>query len=532
MSKALVTICSGEFFTRLAEITHPTLKAYAERIGAEFISLTDTASYRFPTFKKLELGPMLERFDRILYVDTDIIIRDDAPNLFELVPADCLGMWEESRYYDRQLSTLKFMAQVRFDGTKWDRRYFNAGVIVFSKCHRELLVAAPSARAHVDEQNWLNTQIAFRQTKMFPLPHRFNRVIFMDRLLGEDRLDAFFLHYAGFSTIFSQEDMLKLVAADLARWKQRPAGDRYPDSIVLMVDGGLGAQAAAEPTVRYARDVIYPGDRLAIVSRFPELFAHLGVPIHSTLESIDAYLTYHERRTLVPTSKYHAGVLSPHQVHPVQRAALHALGLQLPADRLRVTLPPSPADVASVAGKIRPRDVEQLILVHPGRGGQAATFPADVWQAYTDGLVQAGFAVAVIGRRVDEGHGVVEFDRSQCLDLVDRLSLAELIALVSRAPVLVSNDSGPIQLAGAFDNWIGLVAPWHHPDYVLPWRNGTQTWRSAVLERQPLWCDYLHKPSGRRHPDINLCDSARLRQCLPEPAAIVEFARRACNDRA
>ena len=375
MNKALVTICSGEFFGRLAEITHPTLKAYAQRIGAEFISLTDADKYRYPTFKKLELGPMFERFDRILYVDTDIIIRDDAPDLFELVPPDCLGMMEESRYYDRQLSTLKYMAQVGFDGTKWDQRYFNAGVLVLSKCHRELLVAAPSASAHVDEQNWLNTQIAFRKTKMFPLPHRFNRLIFMDRLLGEDRLDAYFLHYAGFSTIFSQEDMLKLVAADAARWRQRPAANRYPDSIALMVDGGLGAQAAAEPAVRYAHDVIYRGDRLAIVSQFPELFSHLGLPIHGTLESIDGYLTYHERRTLVPTSKHHGGILSPHQVHPVQRAAIHALCLQLPAERLRVTLTPAAAAAGTLAEKLRPQDANRLILVHPGRGRAAATFP-------------------------------------------------------------------------------------------------------------------------------------------------------------
>jgi hypothetical protein len=184
----------------------------------------------------------------------------------------------------------------------------------------------------------------------------------------------------------------------------------------------------------------------------------------------------------------------------------------------------------SALAKIRPADPERLVLVHPGRGTPPKTFPADVWQSYVDSLASAGYAVAVIGKQMAAEKGVVAFDRSKCIDLVDRLNLEELIALVSKARVLVSNDSGPVQIAGAFENWIGLIPTLRHPEHALPWRRGAQFWRASSLERKPLYNDYLHRPSGGSQPALGACSEARLRECLPEPAAILEFVNSAFAD--
>jgi ADP-heptose:LPS heptosyltransferase len=142
-------------------------------------------------------------------------------------------------------------------------------------------------------------------------------------------------------------------------------------------------------------------------------------------------------------------------------------------------------------------------------------------------LVDGGFQIAVIGNLRGDELKIVDFDCSQVIDLVDRLPLAELVALVSQARVLVANDSPPVQIAGAFDGWIGLVAAGRHPDYVLPWRHGAQTYRAKNLSRGALWDDYLHKPSGSVKPALDHCDPARQRECLPDPQAVVEFVKRA-----
>ncbi len=79
MKKALVTLACGHFFEQLGTITHPTLAAYAKKIGADFVVWRDAAGHAIPHYKKLDLARLLDEYDRILYVDTDVIIRDDAP---------------------------------------------------------------------------------------------------------------------------------------------------------------------------------------------------------------------------------------------------------------------------------------------------------------------------------------------------------------------------------------------------------------------------------------------------------------------
>ena len=56
------------------------------------------------------------------------------------------------------------------------------------------------------------------------------------------------------------------------------------------------------------------------------------------------------------------------------------------------------------------------------------------------------------------------------INLIDRTSIGTMMAAISRAPVLLSNDSSPVHFAGAFDNWIIVIPTCKHPDHILPFR--------------------------------------------------------------
>jgi Glycosyltransferase family 9 (heptosyltransferase) len=523
MKKAVVTIASGEYYQRMAAITHPNLRAYAEKIGADLIVWSDTSGYKIPAYKKTEIAGLLNEYGRVLYVDTDIIIRDDAPDIFAVVPEDHLGMLEEVRHVDRREATQLHMRLIGYSASVWEGKYYNTGVLVCSACHRDLFVMPPVEVNDFREPTWISMVVNARKMNVFQLPHRLNRLASLDSLYGDNRLDAWFLHYAGATAVpMQRERLLELIAHDLQTWRQTGPAYRFRKNVAIEVQGGLGDQIAAEPAVRYARDVIYRDDNLVLVSSWPEVFRHLDLPVHSQFDRVPQAAGFRRRYTRANPAARHK--LSLHQIHGTNLASHVALGVDLP---LACKTPRLSVDPAALARLVRPRDVDSLVLLHPGRGAAADTFPPDVWQSFANILTDHGFHVAVIGNREDAQLAIVEFDRSKCIDLTDKLTTRELIALISRARVLVANDSAPVQIAGAFDGWIGLIATLRHPEYVLPWRNGSQFYRARNLERAELYADYVHKPSGSRNPDLAVCDQKRLRACLPEPSAILEFVESA-----
>ncbi|QLE56565.1 glycosyltransferase [Nostoc sp. TCL26-01] len=135
--KALVTLCTGDEF-RLGQVTHPLLKAYADKIGADFIVISEfkmnLGNYNF---EKFQIYEMLEKYDRLIYIDTDIIVKPECPDLFKLVPEDKFGAFLVSDYtyfHDGAINNI----QDKLGNIGWKRTYFNAGVMVVSKCHQEI----------------------------------------------------------------------------------------------------------------------------------------------------------------------------------------------------------------------------------------------------------------------------------------------------------------------------------------------------------------------------------------------------------
>ena len=532
MKHAVITLCCGEYHQQMGAITHPTLAAYAHRIGAEFIVWSDATGHTFPHYKKMELANLLDDFDRVLYVDTDILIREDAPDIFSIVPADAMGLLDENLFVDRRIEIIRFMEQNGFDSSHWDGHYYNTGVMVFSRQHREIFVQpAVEWDGVLKEQNYLNAMISKCKLKVFALPYRFNKVYPMEPVLGEQRFDSYFMHYAGATDGMTKERLLQLIREDLEVWQKSKPEYQFRKNLAFVVDGGLGDQVAAEPAMRYARDVMHHGDNIVLVSAWPEVFRHLHLAVYPALAQVPLSAQYRVRYTRAESDPALAGRLDPDHIHRVDLASIVALDRELPQAYKTAKLSAATAAWQSAAQKIGPLDPGAIVLLHPGCGSAADTFGADAWQSYADALTSQDIRVAVIGNRSGADYGVVDFDRSRCLDLLNKLTAAELIAIVSRARVLISNDAAPVQIAGAFEGWIGLVAARRHPEFVQPWRHGSQFWRARNLERRPLYQEVSQKSPSDRQQAIDALTPERLRDYLPEPAAILDFVRAALDGR-
>lgn len=148
---AVVTVAVGDKYKWMFDITLPSIKAYSDRFGHDYICVDDSWRKRdtHPCDLKQNVWYLLHsnRYDRILYVDADIYIRDNAPDIFECVPEGTLGVYEEGchwkttnaelhrdfrdyiSHYNETMDKLGFRPVQQ----QWDNRYYNAGMFVCDK---------------------------------------------------------------------------------------------------------------------------------------------------------------------------------------------------------------------------------------------------------------------------------------------------------------------------------------------------------------------------------------------------------------
>ena len=119
-----------------------------------------------------------------------------------------------------------------------------------------------------------------------------------------------------------------------------------------------------------------------------------------------------------------------------------------------VTLEPSLAvtqEDLEEAAELVPPGPEPLIVIHPGAGDARRRWPVEKFAAVGASLAWAGARIAVIGTEPERDlvEGVINNMPVPAVNLCGEASLGGLAGLLSRAAVVVSNDSGPLHLAAA-----------------------------------------------------------------------------------
>ena len=167
-------------------------------------------------------------------------------------------------------------------------------------------------------------------------------------------------------------------------------------------------------------------------------------------------------------------------------AYLDAFGRTAPAAHQDIQLDLPAAVLERVAARMAgfpPLGRSRRILVHPATGDPNRSWPLAHWTALTEALLADGHQVVRVGQsRTADGRGVLPLADPRVLDAVDLPSALDFIALCRGADLLVSTDSGPIQLAGATDlPLVGLYTVVAGRNR-LPFRHGAPAWRATAVE--------------------------------------------------
>jgi hypothetical protein len=319
---------------------------------------------------------------------------------------------------------------------------------------------------------------------MFDLHYDFNRMDILDKFCGMSRLNSYIIHYAG----APKEMIFDVIKKDIRQWKTDSPKYEYKRNILISVTAGMGDQLCSEPAIRYLMKM-YSDSNIHLVTHFPRLFEHLELPIYKYEEwkgLQDAILTMYT----CPDDDQSEHKLSHVLFHPTDYAAMSTIKRTIPNADKTIRLKLDIEDVSTILDRVKMKDKnKKLILVHAGKWWSSKTLPQDWWQEIVDKLSEK-YVVGLIGKTVDEKQGFINLKCPENgIDFRNTTTLGELIALISLSKCLLTNDSLPLHIAGAFDNWIVVIPTCKHPDHILPYRNSSQYYKTKALYKKLLLDD-------------------------------------------
>lgn len=177
--KAVVTLCIGKEYS-LGELTHPLLAAYAKKVEADFIVIdSEKLNLGYLHYEKNQIYDLLASYDRIIYLDTDVIVSPECPNLFEIVPEEKFGAFLISNHTYFHDGAIKDIQQ-ELGNLNWERTYFNSGVMVVSQAHRQVfsidndILQWVSTKRAFPDQTILNYAVQKLGIEIYDIGYKFN----------------------------------------------------------------------------------------------------------------------------------------------------------------------------------------------------------------------------------------------------------------------------------------------------------------------------------------------------------------------
>ncbi len=192
-----------------------SVKLYCDKFNLDLIeviqpiyNIKGMQNYNYLTFEKNQIYHFFNQYDRIIRLDSDILITPNCPNLFEVVPENMIGaVFEDVGSRKNHRKSQIQLVKNELGSVDWDENYFNSGMIVVSKMHKDLFLLTSddlkqisnSNLGDMKEQTFLNWRIHKHGINLFPLDYHYNHMSMFSETWNNsaDPLKSYLIHYAG-----------------------------------------------------------------------------------------------------------------------------------------------------------------------------------------------------------------------------------------------------------------------------------------------------------------------------------------------
>lgn len=457
--------------------------------------------------------------NNILFLSNMVLLRDDCPNLFNIVPNNKIGMFNETLYNTDKIA--KFINKnndiLQNKNTKISN-YYNTDIMVIPSKYVFLF----NCSCTNNFENILNIEIFNRDIEIFKLDYRYNTMSYITAKTGYPRHHSYVINYNG---IPNETLFYELLNKDLEIWN---TSDNYNfgRNILFKIGGGIGDQVDVEPVIRYIiENRLNENDNIVIATHFPPIFQHLKskniiiLTYEDKLKEKD--VQYLELKTMPEIEKHTYGC-SHTSMHTVDYASLNILGTILPKKYKEIKL-----SYICDTKRFDYINFENSILIHAGKGWDSKTFPKSYWDTIISKiLVDTNMNIILIGKQVNDKQGYIDTKNNDLIiDLRDTLSLDELFYIISKCSILLSNDSCPIHIAGAFDNDIIVIPTCKHPEHILPWRKKSQDYKTSFIYKDLLCNDYKVELNRKSGDTIDKIPSGDIYDYIPPITGVINLIK-------
>lgn len=205
--RSIVTMYSGEKGDKLRAITEKRHLIYANKCSAvlRIIGGRISTSLSVLMMQKMEyVSSLLQKGERVLWIDGDILIHRDSPNLFDVVPTGRFAAFNEGslcndhQIYERCSHIVQTCHEEGLPIPEIHRRYFNMGMFMAERHHAGLFAPRKTYSNHNwCEQSLINIRMIQDGVMPVSLPECFNRFVYWGPKPDKYEQSSYFLHYAG-----------------------------------------------------------------------------------------------------------------------------------------------------------------------------------------------------------------------------------------------------------------------------------------------------------------------------------------------
>ena len=289
---------------------------------------------------------------------------------------------------------------------------------------------------------------------------------------------------------------------------------------------GFGDMICLLPTVQKTAELM--GKRLDVWTRRPEVFAnhHLLNPVRSDDEALAAYLSGNDRLLIVSPVEIEE-LPSRNQTHIVEQPARGIIDLQPLDKKVRLYTTDEPRQRA--AELLQPLGQAPKVVLHPNRSWEIRTWPSERWRRLTQGLLEHGLQIVVVGSEVPNIGGSEQnipkgvfdlgIEHPSLLDLTNQTSLHELREVIALCDLVITVDSGVLHVANCTDTDIVAIFTDIDPRFRTRIRDNKPNAGTKIVHSPcpKQFCQSWHGTTGEciQPGEKNMC-------CLPSVKQMLE----------